>query len=311
MHLPPRVGLGMLPVQPGTRSNRQPRRQTQGRQAGQETRPGIPMTVIGHRDATTTLERELPPVTLLTGPPSVGKWTLATHLADHHRIADVDRYLHHRQPLTIGWVRTMLPRAFRAPFQSPFRLIIVDLTAASAPSLNALLKILEEPPATARFLLTASTPTLPTITSRSQVFRLGTLRDDELADVLANHGMHPNTARRVAPLGRGQVGQALRADTATAARATVLTVIRAIATSDHALFDQTCKGFDDTTGWLLTIWLEEAITGQWRWFTDADTYHLHRDQARLRKMLLALSQFPAARTRIGIRAALEPFLTTT
>lgn len=263
------------------------------------------MTIVGHRELVSILERGLPPVALLAGPASVGKWTVAWHLAEHHNIARIDR-LTHNDPLTVDLVRTVIAWAQHAPFQSAFKLAVLGLDGASPAALNALLKILEEPPATMRFILTASAPTLPTVASRAQVFRFGLLRDEELADVLVAQGTSPAIARKVAPLGRGQVEQALHAQALMPARTAALAVVRAVATGDAELFDQAFKNFDDNAGLLLRTWLEEAITGQWRWFTAADSHGLAG--IRLRQMLIALSQFNTARARIGVRAALEQFL---
>lgn len=265
--------------------------------------------MIGHREVTAALEGALPPVTLLTGPRSVGKQALAAHLAGHHRIAAVDR-LTCTGPLTIAVARRIVTFVAKAPLTSPFKLVTIDLDGASGAALNAMLKTLEEPPPSARFILTAAGPALPTITSRAQVFRLGLLTDGELRAVLISLGQAPAAAGRAAAIGRGQVDAALAADHSETARAAMLAVVRAVAIGDRELFDRAFKGFDDASRDLLGIWLREAITGQWAVFTEADTFGLHRDQGKVRKMLVAVSQLSAARPRLGVRAALEPFLST-
>lgn len=265
------------------------------------------MTITGHREVTAILERELPPVALLAGPPSVGKWTLAQHLADHHRVAMVDRSLW-PDGLVIDGARTIKKFVATAPMGT-LKLVMARLDGSTVPALNALLKTLEEPPPRARFILTACAPTLPTIVSRAQVLRLGLLHDEELVDVLCAQGMSATAARKAAPLGRGQVKQALQAEAMLAAKAAVLTVAKALATHDAELYDRAFTSFDDQAGILMRAWLEEAITGQWRWFAEADTFGLRRDPARLRRMLVAVSQLAGARPRLGVRAALEPFLT--
>ena len=89
---------------------------------------------------------------------------------------------------------------------------------------NALLKLLEEPPAGTTFVLTASEPRrlLPTIRSRAVAMRLGRLTDDEVGDFLATH-LDPapkgkDLEERVRRAG-GAIGAALSDDGDEATRA--------------------------------------------------------------------------------------------
>lgn len=264
-------------------------------------------TPIGHARVLRALTEHLPPVTLLCGPPSVGKWTIAEHLAQHHHVSAVDRSTW-PTGLTAAAARTIIAFVSTAPF-GRFKLVTVRLDGSSNTALNAMLKTLEEPPPSARFLLTTSTPTLPTITSRATIYRLGALSVPELTDVLTRHGLRPEAAARAAVLGRGQVRTALAAETSDAARAAVLNLMRAVATTDHELFDRTLRSWDDAAGQLLTQWFTETVTGRWSIFTQADTFGLHTDQARVRKMLTAISRVANARSRLAVRAALETYLT--
>ena len=83
---------------------------------------------------------------------------------------------------------------------------------ASPEAANALLKLLEEPPAGTRFILTSSEPgrLLPTIRSRSVPLHLSPLPRQRVADFLVEHrGVDDRTARWAATLGQGSVGRAL------------------------------------------------------------------------------------------------------
>lgn len=265
------------------------------------------MTVIGHRTVVQRLEHELPPVTLLSGPPSIGKSTIVEHVVGHHRIWAGDR-LSHPGPVPIEFARAIVPWAARSPHQSPFRLVTLPLDDASVFALNALLKVLEEPPQQTRFLLTASRPTLPTISSRCEISRLGFLAQEELRDVLIGLGMTAQAAERAAVLGQGQVQAALDADRMSASRQAVLSLVKAIAMHDHELFDRACRSFDPAGSKLLYSWFQEGMTGRYRWFTEADYFGLRADQPRLRRMFVAVNAVLGARSRLGVRAALEPFL---
>ncbi|MDP2956220.1 MAG: hypothetical protein Q8N53_07355 [Longimicrobiales bacterium] len=83
---------------------------------------------------------------------------------------------------------------------------------ASPEAANALLKLLEEPPAGSRFILTSSEPgrLLPTIRSRVVPLHLAPLPSGVVAEFLQRHaGVDEPTARWAAVLGQGSIGRAL------------------------------------------------------------------------------------------------------
>jgi DNA polymerase-3 subunit delta' len=78
---------------------------------------------------------------------------------------------------------------------------------------NSLLKVLEEPPPYALFVLLASHPArvLPTIVSRSQVVRLRPVPTEELAGFLRKRpDIDPARARMLAAYAEGRIGQAVK-----------------------------------------------------------------------------------------------------
>lgn len=78
---------------------------------------------------------------------------------------------------------------------------------------NSLLKVLEEPPDYALFILTAPHPArvLPTIVSRCQLLRLHPMLQTELATLLQQRfGLEPTAAYQIAGISEGRVGQAMR-----------------------------------------------------------------------------------------------------
>ena len=83
-----------------------------------------------------------------------------------------------------------------------------DMNGAAA---NALLKMLEEPPKGGVILLIAHQPArlLPTIRSRCRELRLMPLSPENMAQVLAGHGVEDD-AHSLAALSGGSVGEALR-----------------------------------------------------------------------------------------------------
>lgn len=262
--------------------------------------------IIGHTSVVRALEEHLPPVTLLAGPPSVGKWTLVNHLAEHHRVSPADRSTW-PEGLGVDAARQVIAFMSTAGF-GPLKLLQARLDATTTPALNALLKILEEPPPNARFLLTAARPVAATIASRAAIYRLGILSTDELIRVLLAQGVRPDAAPHAAALGRGQVRPALDCAEAHAPRAAVINLMRAVATGDAELFERTTRTFDAAAQQLLSRWFIETITGRFSVFTGADTFGLHTDQPRCRAMFTALSRVNTARPRLAVRAALEPFM---
>lgn len=262
------------------------------------------MTVYGHDAVAAMLREHLPQVALLLGPSSIGKRTLAEHLADFHRIPDSDRFIT-PNPLSIAAARGVISFVGTRPFGA-FKLVIGRLDDASRPALNALLKTLEEPPPSARFLLTCTRPTLPTVMSRCHVYRLGLLTTDQVAAVLVQRGMSPDAAGKAAAVSRGQVSNALRQR--ASGREEALAVLKAVADRDGVAFTAAFRTFDEAAAEHLQLLLTEAATGNWLNYRTADTFGLYRDQSLLRHMLIALHQHPAARSRLGVRAALEPFV---
>lgn len=94
------------------------------------------------------------------------------------------------------------------------RVIIVDAADELNPqAANALLKMLEEPPARCVFLMISHQPTglLPTIRSRCRELRLSPLAADDMARALDQAGIDlPTDAAALTELSSGSVGEAIR-----------------------------------------------------------------------------------------------------
>ncbi|MEW9921988.1 DNA polymerase III subunit delta' [Marimonas sp. MJW-29] len=94
------------------------------------------------------------------------------------------------------------------------RVVIIDDADEMNPNAaNALLKMLEEPPARATLLLLSHRPSglLPTIRSRCRTLRLATLSPDQMAEALAASGVETDgDPAALADLSGGSVGGALR-----------------------------------------------------------------------------------------------------
>ncbi len=116
--------------------------------------------------------------------------------------------------ISIDQVRSLGELFNSTPFLSPWRAVVIDsaddLEAAAA---NALLKMLEEPPANCLFLLVAHAPgrLLPTIRSRCRRLDFQSLDDDAMTSILKSiaPGQSEAETARLVSLAGGSAGRAL------------------------------------------------------------------------------------------------------
>ena len=117
--------------------------------------------------------------------------------------------------IAIDVVRAAIEQAGYRPFEGRRRVMIIDQAdRLLPPAQNALLKVLEEPPASCQFLLVTARPDmlLDTVRSRCPRLRFGQLAPDDLERVLATvSGWDEEAARASAALAGGSVGRALAA----------------------------------------------------------------------------------------------------
>ena len=203
-------------------------------------------SVIGHRQTTDLLRhavahRRVPQSLLLAGPEGVGKRTTALALAQAvncpnskdgdacgtcatcQRIlrgqhADVV-VLDSGEKASIG-IDALRDRVLDAvgyrPFEAARRVFIIDgADAMTAPTQDALLKTLEEPPTTTILVLVTAYPDtlLATVQSRCRRLRFGPLGDADVARVLVERcGVDRVAARTLAATSGGSVGSALASE---------------------------------------------------------------------------------------------------
>jgi DNA polymerase-3 subunit delta' len=120
--------------------------------------------------------------------------------------------------LYLGTVKGIRTHANKRPVMAAGPVFIIGdaellVPQESSPeAANALLKLLEEPPGQARFILTSSEPgrLLPTIQSRTVPYHLSGLDDAVVAATLERgRGVDAETAAWAATLGQGSLGRAL------------------------------------------------------------------------------------------------------
>ncbi len=207
--------------------------------------------VVGHEWAVTLLQNSLARgnishAYLFTGPPRIGKTTLALNLAQalnctgedkpcgeclscrkisqgvHPDVRMVDlayqEGLLEREGSTalgIGAIRSIQGDAALMPFEGRWKLFIIPQAENMTPgAANCLLKTLEEPPRHVVLLLTALHADLlfPTIVSRCQVFNLRPPSMDLIREALEGRwGLEGEGAHLIAALSAGRMGWAVEA----------------------------------------------------------------------------------------------------
>jgi DNA polymerase-3 subunit delta' len=208
--------------------------------------------LIGHAAAEATLAEamrsaRLHHAWLLTGPEGIGKATLAFRFArrllagpspdgtlalderdpvfrrvaagSHADLHIVERGWNEktkraRTEIIIDDVRAIAEFLHLTPAEGGWRVVVIDgVDDVNRNGANALLKVLEEPPARAILLLVCSAAgrLLPTIRSRCRRLKLAALDDTAMAELLARY--LPDTPEqeraRLATLGEGSIGRAL------------------------------------------------------------------------------------------------------
>jgi DNA polymerase-3 subunit delta' len=139
--------------------------------------------------------------------------------SDH---TDVGTVLPYKNNILVDAIRDLVEQANFNPYEGAARFFLIDdadkLNASNDSAANALLKTLEEPPATSHLILLTARPNslLPTIRSRCQIVRFAPLLPEEIeTHLLANSKFSPNDVKLVSRLARGSLGRALSLDLET------------------------------------------------------------------------------------------------
>lgn len=149
------------------------------------------------------------------GPDSKKKEWERIFLSEH---TDVGIAVPYKNSVLVESVRDLEREANYRPYEAEARFFIIDhADKMNAAASNALLKTLEEPPATSYIILVTSRPDslLQTIRSRCQTLRFAPVPSGEVADFIARErSLAPADAGLIAKLANGSVGRALSFDLA-------------------------------------------------------------------------------------------------
>ena len=117
-----------------------------------------------------------------------------------------------KQDISISQVRELHRQLSLKPSERKPRVVILDgAERLSLPGMNALLKVLEEPPPLCVFVLVTSAPAslLPTILSRCHTVRFGLVPEDLVRLHLEETGIAPEVAALTARITGGRIGLAM------------------------------------------------------------------------------------------------------
>src|SRR5262252_2592356 len=151
--------------------------------------------------------------------------------SEHGDVAMVRPY---KQIIRVNPIRELAREANFRPFEGAARVFIIeDADYMNDSSSNALLKVLEEPPATSHLILTTSNPAvlLPTIRSRCQVIGFAPIAAAEIEKFLvAEKQVASEDAALLAHTSQGSIGRACaaEADDYRARRDAMLAVLKAL-----------------------------------------------------------------------------------
>jgi DNA polymerase-3 subunit delta' len=196
---------------------------------------------VGHDWAITLLKQQqianrTPQALLLTGPPGVGKSTVARFFAQYLNCRgegqpcgvclscrktisgnhpDIRIFDDEEQPLKIDQIRELQRELVLSPVEGQYRVaLLCNFERATTSAANALLKTLEEPASQVVMILTAPETgiLLPTIVSRCQILTLRALPAAGIVEALqARWQASPEQARLLAQLSAGRLGWAIKA----------------------------------------------------------------------------------------------------
>lgn len=264
----------------------------------------MPSKLIGQPSAQAFLgayQRDLPPVTLFTGPPHTGKKTAAYILMMRHAPGVLDRvWISSLTAESLGYVQRA---ALIAPFGGSCKVVVICLDGATTTVLPRLLKLLEEPPSTARFILISVADVPATLRSRSYKVRFGLLLDGDVAAVLQSKGMAADMAAKMAPFGGGQVRPAMQVSNA---QAQVLRAVRAALCRNAADLATATKDWDSECERLLAVWCCERVSSRWRVFQPASAVASRKfAECLLRALAQSGSRWLSARAALEAAAAVE------
>lgn len=189
-------------------------------------------TLVGHSDVMNDFlvawngrdEHPIHPVWMLAGPRGIGKATMAYKIAKmvygnvgDFFIIDISRNIDKKgapkpdsKVISVHTVRAMIDQMQMSSMSGEWRVILIDsVDELSTSASNAILKLLEEPPAKTLFLLIVHqlANVLPTVRSRARVEKMRPLTMSELRDLCIKFMPDADISNETLRLANGSFGR--------------------------------------------------------------------------------------------------------
>lgn len=258
--------------------------------------------LIGHQEVTKALSQQLPPVSIITGPPSVGKRLIAAHAAIVNNVNRVD--FMQRKQLTIADAAEV-KRFMSIRPQSHLKFALIDMDYSTSAAIDDLLTELEQPAEYARFTLISSKRLPKVLQTRAQKYTVGLLKQNELYEILVSQGIPSGEATRLSNLGR--VDLAINAYRDISSRTAALNILQAVSAVDYELFCQSYKAADDTVADIIVKVLQECAAGQSKTFNVEHLGNIARKDVAM-SLLSVWSQFSEAKPKLAVKTTLESIM---
>jgi hypothetical protein len=255
--------------------------------------------LVGHQGVVEALSSQLPPVSIITGPPSVGKRMIAAYAAIKNQVARADFTEVVR--LTVDEANRVKRFVAVQPMEQ-LRYVVIDLDNASPRAMDKLLITLENPPSYAKFSLISSTRVPRVIQTRAARYTVGLLEPEDLFKILAAKGIPEREADKLSVLGR--VDLALNVYSNAAAKHTAISVFQAVESQDRILLLQAYKAVDDQAALMVLAALEESAAQSWKIFNPKLLGAFAKRPVAL-KLLAAWSSMADAHPQLAMRVVLE------
>lgn len=166
--------------------------------------------------------------------------------------SDIGTVIPYKRNILVDAIRHLETEANFRPFEAASRFFIInDADKMNAEASNALLKTLEEPPASSHIFLITSRPDalLPTIRSRVQTLRFAPIGTEAIkTHLLSTNQFSQTDAEMLAKLAHGKLGSALELDLEKfrARRELMFKVLQSLLqTGDRAVLLQTAEEIND------------------------------------------------------------------
>jgi hypothetical protein len=258
--------------------------------------------LLGHEEVVEALSYQLPPVAVITGPSSVGKRLIAVQAAITHDVHRLD-FLEIKKLSTLS--AELIQDFVETKPYGNFKCCLIDLDAASIQSTHKLLKVLEEPPNYAKFVLVSSKRLPKPILTRSQRYTVGLLRPTDLQKILLSKGISEVDSKKLSHLGRVDI--ALESYKKSVSVSIAISILDAVLSGDYILFLQAYKAADDTVADTIISILQESASQRWKMYSPDSLGDFSKKEVAI-KVLNVWSNLSIARPVLAVKVTLESLM---